>query len=101
MEEFFDPSGWEPPSDYVVKDRDWFKDGLNNDHFVFGAVYLDAQTNSYILSASTKLNDKDGVKRVASCDVSLENIISKRMLYLPLFTMEETIPDFRKQWVCW
>ena len=31
----------------------------------------------------------------------LENIISKRMLYLPLFTMEETIPDFRKQWVCW
>lgn len=73
-QEFFDPSGWEPPKDYVVKDRDWFKDGLNNEHFVFGAVYLDAQTNGYILSASAKLKDKDGVKRVASCDISLENI---------------------------
>ena len=73
-QEFFDPSGWVPPSDYVVKDRDWFKEGLNNEHFVFGAVYLDAQTNGYILSASAKLKDKDGVKRVASCDISLENI---------------------------
>lgn len=73
-QEFFDPSGWEPPTDYVVKDRDWFKEGLNNEKFVFGSVYLDAQTNGYILSASAKLKDKDGVKRVASCDVSLENI---------------------------
>lgn len=73
-QEFFDPSGWEPPKDYVVKDRDWFKDGLENDQFSFGAVYLDSDTGAYILSASAKLKDVNGVKRVAAADVSLENI---------------------------
>ena len=28
------------------------------------------------------------------------NITLRRMLYLPPFTTEEMIPDFRKQWVC-
>ena len=82
-QEFFDPSGWEPPVDYVVKDRDWFIDGLNNAKFSFGAVYLDSQTGGYILSASAKLNDVNGVKRIAAADVSLENIsamIEKRTI---------------------
>ena len=31
----------------------------------------------------------------------LENTISGRMRYLPLFTTAETIPDFPIPWVCW
>lgn len=73
-QEYFDPSGWVPPANFVVKERDWFKEGLNNEHFTFGAVYLDAETNSYVVSASARLQDKDGVKRVASADISLDTI---------------------------
>ena len=73
-QDFFDPSDWEPPSDYVVKERDWFVDGLKNERFAFGAAYLDAQLGEYILSASAKLKNVNGMKQVAAADVSLGSI---------------------------
>ena len=30
---FYDPSGFVPAADYIVKERDWFIDGINNESF--------------------------------------------------------------------
>ena len=35
---FYDPSGFVPAADYIVKERDWFIDGINNESFKFGAL---------------------------------------------------------------
>ena len=71
---FYDPSGFVPAADYVVKERDWFIEGMNNNDFKFGAAYLDADTGDYVVSASAKLNPIDDSNRVAAADVLLNNI---------------------------
>ena len=71
---FYDPSGFVPADDYVVKERDWFIEGMNNEKFSFGAAYLDADTGDYVVSASAKLNPIDDSNRVAAADVLLNNI---------------------------
>lgn len=69
------PTGWIPDSDYVVKDRDWFKEGLkNSENFGFGSAYIDKNTGEYVLSASTMLESDNHVTRVAAADVSLKHI---------------------------
>ena len=71
---FYDPSGFVPAADYIVKERDWFIDGINNESFKFGAAYLDADTGNYVVTASAKLNPIDSSTRVAGADVLLDNI---------------------------
>ncbi len=73
---FIDASGWIPPKDYIVKDRDWYKEGLTHDNVAFGATYLDAQTGQYIVSATTKLKSKNNTTRVMSIDILLEEVSS-------------------------
>lgn len=71
----FDPSGWVPPADYNVSERDWFLEGLNNtESFSFGSTYLDQQTNEYVLSATSKLASEGNEDRVAGADISLKTI---------------------------
>ena len=71
-ENFIDPSGWVPDSDYLVTNRDWYLEGLNNDSPQFGDVYLDQQTGEYVVTASVNLKPINGVKRVA-CNRCLSN----------------------------
>ena len=71
---FYDPSGFVPAADYIVKERDSFIDGVNNESFKFGAAYLDADTGNYVVTASAKLNPIDSSTRVAGADVLLDNI---------------------------
>ena len=73
-ENFIDPSGWVPDSDYLVTNRDWYLEGLNNDSPQFGDVYLDQQTGEYVVTASVNLKPINGVKRVAAIDVYLTGI---------------------------
>lgn len=63
-----------PPADYVVTDRDWYKEGLNRDSFGFGAAYIDANTGESVLSASVKLHKSSTVTEVASADIFLNEI---------------------------
>lgn len=63
-----------PSADYVVTDRDWFKEGLNRDSFGFGATYVDANTGQSCLSASVKLKSNGTVTEVASADIYLDQI---------------------------
>lgn len=76
-ENFIDPSGWIPDSDYIVTERDWYIDGINNEEARFGDVYLDQQTGEYVVTASVKLQPKDGVGRVAAIDVYLSGVSEK------------------------
>jgi methyl-accepting chemotaxis protein len=66
-----------PGSDFVVTERDWYKEGLGKDSFVFGAPYVDANTGGFVLSASAQLKSKDSSVRVAAVDISLDEISNK------------------------
>lgn len=72
--EMIDPSGFVPPADYVVMARSWYSEGMQNTQFRFGKAYRDQQTGDYVVSASTKIKDMDGVQRVAAADISLKGI---------------------------
>lgn len=72
--EYTDPSGWVPEADYVVSERDWFKEGLNHETFSFGAAYYDDFTGDYVVSASSLLPTEDGSKRVAAVDFALTEV---------------------------
>lgn len=71
------PSGWVPDSDFLVTNRDWYLEGLNNDSPQFGDVYIDQQTGGYVVTASVNLKPNNGVKRVAAIDVYLSGISEK------------------------
>lgn len=66
-----------PGADFVVTERDWYKEGLGKDSFVFGAPYVDANTGGFVLSASAELKSQDGLVKVASVDISLDEISGK------------------------
>lgn len=68
---FFDASGWEPENDYVVTERDWYKEGLQHDWFAFGEPYVDAMTGSTCVSISSRLKTGSAVT-VLSADVYLD-----------------------------
>lgn len=51
---YLDGSLWVPGSDYVVSERDWYKEGLTHDSFTMGKPYIDADSGKMIVSISSK-----------------------------------------------
>ena len=70
-------SGWEPGDDFVVTERDWYQEGLNHEEFTYGKPYPDAESGEYIVSATTMLEEAEGVKTVAAADVFLNSVSEK------------------------
>lgn len=68
---YFDASGWVPDEDFVVTERDWYQEGLEHDHFVFGEPYVDAMTGGTCVSVTCRLNTAPAVT-VLSTDVYLD-----------------------------
>lgn len=68
---YFDASGWQPGEDFVVTERDWYKEGLQHDRFVFGEPYVDAMTGGTCVSISSRLKTGPAVT-VLSADVYLD-----------------------------
>lgn len=73
---YFD-SSWVPDKNFVVTEREWYKEGLNNSKFAFGQPYIDADTGKFIVSASANIKTTNGVKCVAAADVQLDDITSQ------------------------
>lgn len=73
-QELIVPFDFQMPDDYIIADRDWFIEGLNNEQFRYGTAYLDADTGEYVVSASVKLKSANGVNKVAAADISLKGI---------------------------
>lgn len=83
---WIDPSGWVPDADYVVKDRDWYKEGLDHDTFTLGKPYVDQETGGVVVSLTKKITLPDGREGVAACDLKLDELISKVSKLKPLKT---------------
>lgn len=65
---------WIPDKDYVVTERDWYKEGLNNERMTFGEPYVDKDTGDYTVTASAKIKGNNGTKAVMAGDVYLNSI---------------------------
>lgn len=74
---YLDGSGWKPGADFVVTQRDWYKEGLDHSGFTFGEPYMDANTGTFTVSASAVLNRRDRNKMVAAADISLQDVTNQ------------------------
>lgn len=73
---YFD-SSWVPDKNFVVTERDWYKEGISNKEFVFGKPYIDADSGKFVVSASANINSSNGIKTVAAADIQLDDITSQ------------------------
>lgn len=64
-----------PGEDYNVFDRPWYVDGMKSSVIQFGAVYLDEESQNYVVAVSGQLKDKQGsVRGVIAADLYLKEI---------------------------
>ena len=69
---YLDGSGWTPPSDYVPQTREWYIAAKEaNGKTVLVSPYLDAKTNTWVMSISQLLSDNVSV---ISMDINLDKI---------------------------
>lgn len=70
--EYLDGAGWVPDADYVPQDRDWYIAAKNaRGEPTLVAPYVDAQTNTIMVSVSQLLDDGESV---VSLDIALNEI---------------------------
>lgn len=70
--EYLDGIGWVPPEDYVPTQREWYLAGYAaGGEPTLVSPYLDAQTNTIMMSVSQLLSDKESV---VSFDIELNEI---------------------------
>lgn len=68
---------WTPDSDWVMKERPWYTEGLKADEVTFGEMYLDANSGEYIISIYANLKNTAGdVIGVVSADMPLNTLRS-------------------------
>lgn len=68
-------ASFQPGPEYSVYEKDWYQDGLLSEDFVFGAIYFDEDSRSYVVGASGILKNKSGsVRGVAAADIYLDAI---------------------------
>ncbi len=70
---YLDASGWVPGDDWILTERDWYVEGVDNKEFAFGEPYYDSQSGDTCVSATVRMNYPDAV-RVLAVDVYLDYI---------------------------
>lgn len=64
-----------PDDSFNVFEKPWYQDGLVSEEFIFGSVYFDEDSQSYVVGASGMLKDQNGNCRgVAAADIYLNAI---------------------------
>lgn len=64
-----------PGPEFNVFEKPWYQDGINSEDFIFGSVYFDEDSQSYVVGASGVLKDSKGsVRGVAAADIYLNAI---------------------------
>ena len=81
---WMDPSGWEPDADYVITERDWYKQALGHEEFVIGEPYVDESTGGIVVTASREVTLSNGNKGVFAADLELNSIVEEVSQYKPL-----------------
>jgi len=64
--------GWEPPSDYDPRTRDWYREAVSADGLIVTPPYLDADSGDLVITLAQPLSP--GSKKVLASDISLEVI---------------------------
>lgn len=66
---------WTPDADWVMEERPWYQEGLLCEEVTFGEMYLDSNTNEYIISAFTGFQNATGETiGVACADVKMDGL---------------------------
>lgn len=66
---------WENPPDYILKDREWYKNTIKNGTITFTDPYLDANTGQMVVTISIPLKDSNGtILGVAGVDMTIDKI---------------------------
>ena len=81
---YYDQSGWVPDEGWVCYERDWYKDGLNNEEMAFGEPYVDAQTGDLCVSASCYVRAGGPRNLVMAIDVYLNTLAKEVSQYTVL-----------------
>lgn len=64
-----------PDSSFNVFEKSWYNDGIGSEEFIFGSVYFDEDSQSYVVGASGMLKNSSGsVRGVAAADIYLNAI---------------------------
>lgn len=71
---YLDGSLWVPGSDYIVSERDWYKEGLTHDNFLMGKPYTDADSGQMVVSISSKADIAGWGNTVIVADMFLDQI---------------------------
>lgn len=68
-------SSFVPGPEFHVFEKTWYQDGIKSDKFIFGSVYFDEDSQSYVVGASGVLKDSLGkIVGVAAADIYLDAI---------------------------
>lgn len=68
-------ASFQPGPEFNVFEKPWYQDGLESEEFIFGAIYFDEDSQSYVVGASGMLKDRSGKsKGVAAADIYLSAI---------------------------
>ncbi|MBH5319621.1 response regulator [Paenibacillus sp. GSMTC-2017] len=61
-------------SDFIFKERPWYKDAIQADEVLFTEPYIDYFTGEMVISGTLKIEENGVVLGFAAIDISLENI---------------------------
>lgn len=68
-------SSFVPSPDYDATVKSWYQDGLQSDVFTLGDVYIDENSQAYVVGVSGALKNGSGtVRGVAAADIVLDSI---------------------------
>ena len=63
---------WTPDSDWVMKERPWYVEGLKADEVSFGEAYMDSETGGYVVTGYVAIKDSSQKRVGVVCaDVQL------------------------------
>ncbi|EJO5346786.1 methyl-accepting chemotaxis protein [Clostridium botulinum] len=66
--------GWVPPSDYNLKQRDWYKDTIAKNGIAYSSPYIDATTKKMVITIGKPIKNAGNTIGVLAIDISLENL---------------------------
>lgn len=66
-------SGWEPPSDYVATEREWYTAATAEDMYI-SSPYVDADTGKMIITISTPIKRDDVILGVIAANIFVDKM---------------------------
>lgn len=68
-------SSFVPDANFDVFQKPWYTEGIGSEKFIFGSVYFDEDSKSYVVGASGVLKNRNGeIEGVAAADIYLSAI---------------------------